>query len=187
VNYVQDVHSLAEAGEDEATTDAGDDEEVEEVDFGDVDVEDISIELTEPIDNAYRKQQDVAVSLQESLETREEGTSFTTEAVLDDPAIDDNDSSTYVDRMDLAESYDDDVGLDTDGNTDAETSSQPVYVVATSVRESVPIDEETNVKDAEGKDETTGLLVEDADLSIAADSVDDTSHCGGSCGFLAWS
>lgn len=171
VNYAQDVHSLAEADEDEAPTEAWDDEEEEEEeeDFADPGIEDIRTDMTEQVDNVYSKQQDVAASPEESLETREVATSFTTEAVLDNPAIDDNDSSTYVDRMDLADAYDDDVGLDTDGNTDAGD------VIATSVRESAPIDEETDVKNAGDDDATTALLVEAADLYSEVDLIaDDT-------------
>jgi hypothetical protein len=141
-DYEEDVvHALTEADEDEAITEAWEDEEEEE-DFADQ--EDIPMEMAAPVED-FNTQQEEVVMVEPATERLENtspqqeqqaASSFTTDAVLlEDPAIDDNDSSTYVDRMDLADAYDEDfVGLDTtDAHTDGgDTTASTVFATTES-------------------------------------------------------
>jgi hypothetical protein len=99
--------------------------------------------------------------------------SFTTEAVLDNPAIDENDSSTYVDRLDLADAYDEDVALDTDVDivplvsispeivTNTPTSSNPESMETEPMVESISDFTENRPLVTEIDDETKEILVKE--------------------------
>ena len=66
----------------------------------------------------------------DTKESEGDSSSFTAQAVLDNPTIDDNDSSTYMDRMELADAYDEDVAVDTDPGAATEPVKQ-VYPEST--------------------------------------------------------
>jgi hypothetical protein len=99
--------------------------------------------------------------------------SFTTEAVLDNPTIDENDSSTYVDRLDLADAYDEDVALDTDVDivplvsispeivTNTVTSANPESMETEPMVESIADFTENRPLVTEIDDETKEILVKE--------------------------
>lgn len=117
---IDDTNGTNAGDEDEAAIEAlweDEDEDDDEHDFADGNAGDI-IEQTDPVDHMPVTG---GVEPQRAVLEEEETPSFAAEAVLDNPAIDDNDSSTYVDRLDLADAYDD--ALDTDTNTDTADAS----------------------------------------------------------------